>query len=112
MSSGGPGELGLPEAGLAFEGDAERVDPRSLRLRHRQVGPHRMEHPVEADRLTALHTERHDVLDLEVDRAADLHAVPQAVVLHLDRLALDAEDLADERRECAHRAAELAAEHL
>src|SRR3954452_17594023 len=112
MGSGGPGELGLGEAGLAFEGDAEGADPRTLRLGHRQVGPDRVEHPVEPDRLTGLDTERDDVLDLEVDGVADLHAVAQAVVVDLDRRALDTEDLADERRQRAHRTSELAAEDL
>ena len=63
--------------------------------------------PVEPDRLAGLDAERHDVLDLEVDRVADPDAVPQAVLAHLDRRPLDAEDLADERAERLHRPAEL-----
>ena len=61
---------------------------------------------------TGLDTERHDVLDLELDPVADTNAVTQPVVVDLDRGALDAEHLADERSECRHRSAELAAEHL
>ena len=41
--------------------------------------------------------ERDDVLDLEVDRVADGHAVAQPVLVDLDRRALDAEALADQR---------------
>ena len=36
-ASGGPGELGRREPGLALVLDAEGVDPRALRLRHREV---------------------------------------------------------------------------
>jgi hypothetical protein len=67
---------------------------------------------VEPDRLPGLHPERHDVLDLEVDRVADPHAVPQAVVAELDRGALDADHLAHERSQRPHRPTELAAEDL
>src|SRR3954452_5079296 len=112
MRSGGPGELGLRQTRLAFVGDAEGVDPRPFRLRHREVGPDRVEHAVEPDRLPGLDPERHDVLDLEVDGVTDLHAVPQAVVVHLYRRPLDPEDLAHERRQRAHRSAELSAEDL
>src|SRR4051794_30200932 len=111
-TSGDPRELGLRQPGLAFVGDPEGADPAALRLRHGQVGPDWMEHAVEADRLAGLDAERHDVLDLEVDRVADAHAVAQAVVGHLDRRALHAEDLADQGRKCTHRSAELAAEDL
>ena len=56
--------------------------------------------------------ERDDVLDLEVDRVADPHAVAQAVLRDLDRRALHAEVLADQRAQRLHRAAEHAAELL
>src|SRR5439155_12895072 len=39
-----PGEVGLRKAGLALVPDAERVDARALRLRHREVRTDRMEH--------------------------------------------------------------------
>ena len=58
---------------------------RPLRLGHRQIRPDRVEHPGEPHRLAGLHTERDDVLDLEVDRIADADAVPQPVVLDIDR---------------------------
>ena len=54
----------------------------------------RMEHAVEPNRLAGLDAERHDVLDLEVDRVADADAVAQPVVDDLDRRPLDAEHLA------------------
>ena len=63
-----------------------------------------MEHPVEPNRLTGLDPERDDVLDLEVDRVPDTDAVPQAVVVHVDRGPLDPEHLTDQRRERRHRA--------
>src|SRR5919202_270933 len=44
ISSGCPRELGLGEPGLALVLDAEGADLRALRLRHREVGPHRVEH--------------------------------------------------------------------
>src|SRR4051812_9082628 len=72
----GPGELGLRQPGLALVLDAERADLRALRLGHREVGAHRMEHAVEPDRLARLDAERHDVLDLEVDPVPNAHAVP------------------------------------
>jgi hypothetical protein len=43
-----------------------------------------MSDPGESHRLTGLHAERHDVLDLEVDRGADANTVPQPIVLDLD----------------------------
>ena len=42
----------------------------------------------------------------------DAHAVAQAVVGHLDPRPLDAEHLADQRRQPGHRASELPAEDL
>ena len=59
------------EPGLALVLDAERVDLRALRLRHREIGARRVEHAGEADRLARLDAEGHDVLDLEVDRVPD-----------------------------------------
>src|SRR4051794_6646305 len=93
-------------------GDAERVDPRALRLGHRQVRPDRVEHAVEAHRFTGLHAERDDVLDVEGDRLTDADAVPQPVVADLDRGSLDAEDLTHKGSESAHRSTQLPAEHL
>src|SRR4051812_42580339 len=110
IRSGSPGELGLREPGLALVLDAEGADARALRLGHRQIGAHGMEHALEAHRLTGLDAEGHDVLDLEIDPVPDPDRVPHSVVLHLDRDALDPEHLADEGGETRHRAAELAAE--
>src|SRR4051812_8454154 len=112
IGSGGPGELRFRQPGLALVSDAEGIDPSPFGLSHRQVRAHRMEHPVEADRLAGLDPERHDVLDLEVDRVADLHPVGQPVVAELDGRTLHAANLADQRRKGAHRPAELTAEHL
>jgi hypothetical protein len=61
-------------------------------------------------RLAGLDSERHHVLDLEFDRVADLHAVPEAVLLNLETCPLDTEVLAHQRRDRLHRSAELAAE--
>src|SRR6516225_9863945 len=88
---GGPGELRLREAVLAFVLDAEGVDPRALRLCDDELRPKRVVHADEPHRLAGLHAEGHDVLDLEVDRIADLDAVPQSVLLHLDCRPLDTE---------------------
>src|SRR3954447_15659473 len=110
--SGGPGELGLRQARLPLVLDPEGADARPLRLGHREIGADRMEHALEPHRLARLDAERDDVLDLEVDPVPDADAVPHAVVLHDNRHALHAEQLADERCEPGHRAAELAAEHL
>ena len=84
---------------------------RARRVRDRQLGPGRVEDAGQLRRLAGLDAERHDVLDLEVDRVADLDRVRQAVLAHLDRRALDAEVLADQRAERLHRAAERAGEH-
>src|SRR5581483_10189077 len=108
--SGGPAELGRRKAGLALVADAEGVDLRALRLRHGQLRPRGMEHPGEPDRLAVFDPEGDDVLDLEVDRAADPHAVADAVVDDLDRRTLDAQHLPDQRYDTRHRPAELAAE--
>src|SRR5512132_1110573 len=73
--SGGPGELGVRQPGFPLVLDAKRVDLRPLRLGDGQIGSHRVEHLLEPDRPAGLNPERDDVLDLEVDRVADLHAV-------------------------------------
>src|SRR6478672_6401343 len=65
MGSGCPRELGRREPGLPLVLDAEGVDLRALRLRHCQVGRHRVEHAWEANRLAGLDTEGHHVFDLE-----------------------------------------------
>ena len=57
-----------------------------------------MEDAGQPRRLARLDAERDDVLDLEVDGVADPDAVAQALLADLDRRALDAEVLADERR--------------
>src|SRR5215207_699387 len=97
--SSGPGELGRRESGLALVLDPERVDPRALRLRHREIGRHGVEHAGEPHGLTGLDAEGHDVLDLEVDRVPDAHAMAQAVVGQLDPRPFDAEHLAHQRPE-------------
>src|SRR6185312_7524965 len=71
----------------------------------------RMEDADDARRLARRDAERDDVLDLEVDRVADPDAVAQPVLPHLDRRALHAEVLSDERPERLHRPPELTAEH-
>src|SRR3954471_2696328 len=110
--SGGPGEVRVRHAGLALVLDAEGADLRALRLRHGEVGRDRVEHAVELHGVAVLDAERDDVLDLEVDRVVDAHAVAHAVVVDLDRGALDAEHLADQRRETRHRPPELPREDL
>src|SRR5689334_3104239 len=80
-----PREAGLGKPGLGLVGDAEPIDLRALCLRHRQIGADGVEHPLEADGLAGLDTERHDVLDREVDGVADPDAVVRAVVDDLDR---------------------------
>src|SRR3954451_15452644 len=109
-SSGSPGEGRAREPRLPLVLDPEGVDPRAGRLGDGELRPGRVEHPLEADSLARLDPERDDVLDLEVDDVADLHAVPDAVVDDLDRHPLDAEHLADERDEARHRPSELPAE--
>src|SRR5512132_169953 len=93
MASGGPGKLGCREAGLALVLNAERVDTRPLRLGHGEVRANGMEHPVESHRLAGFDAERHDVLDLEVDRAWDTDAVTKPVVVDIDRGPLDTDHL-------------------
>src|SRR5215467_7387361 len=112
FNSGGPGERGLGEAGLALIGDAESVDPGPLRLSHRQVRSNRMEHTLEADRLTGFHPERDDVLDIELNRVTDPNAVPQTVVADLNRRPLDPQDLAYEGSKRAHGSAQLPAKYF
>src|SRR3954470_18591864 len=97
IPSGGPGELGCREPRLPLVLDAEGIDLRALRLRHRQIGPGRVEHVLEPHWRTVLDAEGHDVLDLERDRVADPHAVEEAVVCEFDGRPLDAEYLPDER---------------
>src|SRR3954447_3154846 len=112
MGSGGPGELGARQTGLALVLDAEGVDPGAPRLGHRQVRPRRVEHAVEPNRPTGLDPEGDDVLDLELDRVPDADAVSQPVVVNLDGRPLDPDDLAHEGGERGHRAAEPAAEDV
>src|SRR3954449_981674 len=112
MPSGGPREVRLRQSGLPLVLDAERADPRSLRLGHGQIGARRVEHPGELHRFAGLHAERHDVLDLEVDGVPDADAMAQPVVVDLDRRALDAQHLADQWSKARHRPTQLSAEHL
>src|SRR5262249_26865531 len=112
LGSRRPAELRRREPGLPFVLDAERVDARTLRLGRGHRRADRMEDADETNRLGRFDAERHDVLDLEVDRIADTHAMDETVVVDLNARALGAEHLADERPERAHRATELAAEHL
>src|SRR5262245_20544761 len=110
--SGGPGELGRREAGLALVLDAEGVDARPLRLGHGEVRSGGMEHPVEPHRLTGFDSERDDVLDFELDRVSDKDGVAQAVVVDVDCGSFDPEHLAHQGSKSAHRPAELPAEDL
>src|SRR6516165_10887096 len=82
--SSGPGELGRGEPALALVLDAKGVDLGALRLCHGQVGGDRVEHAREPNRLSRLHTERHDVLNLEVDRVPGSDSMPHAVVAEVD----------------------------
>src|SRR3954453_8733163 len=110
--SGSPGEFRRREPRLPLVLDPEGVDARARRLGDRQVGSNRVEHALETHRFARLHTERDDVLDLEVDCIADAHGVTNPVVLHVDGDSLDAEHLADQGCEPGHRAAELSREYL
>src|SRR3954447_18631697 len=112
IGSGSPGELGGGKPGLALVPDAERIDPGTPRLGHRQVRPGRVEHAVEPDRPAVLLPERHDVLDLELDHVSDADAVKQPVGAELDGRPLDPDELAHEGCQHGHRAAELPAEDL
>src|SRR3954452_13411138 len=112
IASHGPGELRRRETGLALVLDAESVDPRALRLRHREIRTNRMEHAIESDGRTRLRAEGHDVLDLELDGVVDADAVTESVVVDFDRRAFDAEHLSDQGSQRTQRSAELPAEHL
>ena len=68
--------------------------------------------PGELDRLASLHTERDDVLDLELDPVADADTVPQPVIIDVDGRTLHAQELADERSKPRHRTTQLVTEHL
>ena len=52
-----------------------------------------MEDPGELRRLAGFDTERHDILDLEVDGVTDPNRVAKAVLVDLDGCSLDAEVL-------------------
>src|SRR3954468_16535544 len=108
--SGGPRELGGRKCRLPVVLDAKSVDPRPRRLGSREVWRNRVEHAVEAHRLSGLDPEGDDVLDLEVDRVADANAVTQAVVDDFDRNTLNTEHLADKRSQPCHRSSLLSAE--
>src|SRR5918994_6112117 len=69
-----------------------------------------MEDAGDSRRLSGLDAERDDVLDLEVDRVADLHGVPEPLLANVEASPFDSQVLADERPERFHRAAELSAE--
>src|SRR5215207_693088 len=84
LTSGRPREGRVREAGLALVFDPEGADARARRLGDRQFGAGGMEDAAHPRRLARLDAERDDVLDLEVDRVADLDAVPQAVLADLD----------------------------
>src|SRR6478609_4807335 len=71
-----------------------------------------MEHASEPHRLTCLDPEGDDVLDLEVDHVVDSNGVQETIILDVDRSALYAEHLTDQRREPGHRSTQLTAEDL
>src|SRR5207244_1760131 len=58
-----------------------------------------------------LHPEGHDVLDLEVDGVADADRVLEAVLLYLDRRALEPQVLSHQRPQGLHRAPQRPREH-
>jgi hypothetical protein len=91
---------------------AVKAGDKPLGLRHRQIRGHRVKHARESNRLSGLHTERHDVLNLEVNRLSDADSMPQRVVVELDLRALNADHLTYQGRDPRHRAAELSSENL
>src|SRR4051794_12673829 len=103
--SGSPGELRRRDARPALVLDPERVDVRPRRLGRIEFGRRRVEDPHEPDGLPGLDAERHDVLDLEVDRVTDADAMEKSVLDDLDRGPLDAEHLTDQRNDPLHRTA-------
>src|SRR3954452_4763142 len=109
-ASGGPGEFRCRDSRLTLVLDPEGVDLGALRLGGVELGASRVDHADESDRLPILGAEGDDVLDLEVDCVADLDAVAEAILDHLEWRPLDADDLADHRRRRLHRTALLAFE--
>src|SRR5262245_40637475 len=74
-----PREFRGRDAGLPLVLDAECADLRALRLGGVELRSGRVEDADEPHRLAGLDAEGDDVLDLEVDRLADLDAVAQPV---------------------------------
>src|SRR5690349_1029835 len=95
--SGRPGELGCRDPRLPLVLDPEGVDLRARGLRGVELRGGRVEHADETNGLARLDAERDDVLDLEVDGVADLEAMSQAFLHHLEWRPLDAQHLADQR---------------
>jgi hypothetical protein len=69
-----------------------------------------MEHAGELLHRTLRGLRWHEVLDLDLDLVADLDPMAPAVLFVVDRGALDAQHLADQRRQHGHGTAELAGE--
>src|SRR5215216_4722202 len=102
--SGGPREL-RGQTGLPLVLDAEGADLRACRLGRRQLGGDWVEDALEVNRDAGFDAEGDDVLDLEVDRAANADTVMKAFLNDLDRCTLDPQHLADEWSQRRHRAA-------
>src|SRR5580765_3138342 len=97
LRSGRPRELRGGEGRLTLILDAEGVDLRARRVCHGQLGTSGVEDSGELRGFAALHAEGHDVLDLEVDLFADADRVLEAILVYLDRQALNAQVLTHQR---------------
>src|SRR3989442_134725 len=75
----GPRELCCRECRSALVRNAKTVDLRSCGACNRQLGACGMEDASELRRLPRVDTERHHVLDLEVNRVSDAHRMAEAL---------------------------------
>src|SRR5438552_12016778 len=108
---GRPGELRRGESRLRLVLDTEGVDLGARRPRDGELGAGMMEDAGELRWFARLHPEGHDVLDLEVDGVADADRVLEAVLLYLDRRALEPQVLSHQRPQGLHRAPQRPREH-
>src|SRR5438045_3486616 len=98
------------ESGVTLVLDTEAVHLGVLCVRDRQCGARGMEDAHELRRLAGLDAEGDHVLDLYVNRFADLDRVRQAVFVELDRRPLDPPELAQQRAKRSTRPTERPAE--